>query len=539
MAFDTLAKDLKQALRMFAQSPAFTLAAIAALTLGIGVNTAIFSVVNAVLLRPVPMPEPNRVVMFLTVSQQGAGPAASPAKFQHFRLQTNVVQDVSAFGTGIVNYTGGSLPEQLPSGQVSADFFRLFGASFAYGRTFTPEEDRPGGRHVAVLSNKLWARLFNSDPNVLGRTISLSGDPYTVIGVLRDFSFEEFGPAPQVWIPFQLDPYTADQGHYFFAAGRLKPGVTLGQAKAQMRLSADDYRRKFPRSLQPKDYFDAQPIREVLVSDIRSTLFVLAGAVSLVLLIACANVANLLLARATGRRREMAIRAAVGGSRGRIIRQLLTESVVLSLAGGVLGLLLGTVGIRALLAVNTADLPFVGDDGSRVGVDWRVLAFTLAIALGTGILFGLIPALQSSRPDLTSALKESGGRAGSGFRQNKARSLLVVTEIALALVLLIGSTLLIRTEIALGRVDPGFDPKNVLTMQMSLTGPRFQTSDGVAQLIRNSVERVRSVPGVEAAGSTCCLPLEGGFGLPFLIVGRPADGPFHGGGGWRTVSPLL
>jgi predicted permease len=537
MAFETLFKDLKQALRMFAQSPAFTLAAVAALTLGIGVNTAIFSVVNAVLLRPVSMPEPNRVVMFLTVSQQGVGPAASPAKFQHFRLQTNVVQDVSAFGTGIVNYTGGSVPEQIPSGQVSADFFRLFGASFAHGRTFTAEEDRPGGRHVAVLSNKLWARLFNSDPNVLGKTISLSGEPYTVIGVLRDFSFEEFGPAPQVWIPFQLDPYTADQGHYFFSAGRLKPGVTLGQAKAQMRLSADDYRRKFPRSLQPKDYFDAQPIREVLVSDVRSTLLVLASAVSLVLLIACANVANLLLARATGRRREMAIRSAVGGSRARIVRQLLTESIVLALAGGVLGLVLGTAGIRALLAVNTANLPFVGDDGSRVGMDWRVVAFTIAIAFGTGILFGLIPALQSSRPDLTSALKESGGRAGTGFRQNKARSLLVVTEIALALVLLIGSTLLIRTEIALGRVDPGFDAKNVLTMRMSLTGPRFQTTEGVAQLVRNSVEQLRGVPGVEVASTTCCVPLEGGFGLPFLIVGRPADGPFHGGGGWKTVSP--
>jgi len=228
---ESFIKDLKHSLRMFAQSPAFTLAAIAALTLGIGVNTAIFSVVNAVLLRPVPMPEPNRVVMFLTVSQQGAGPAASPAKFQHFRLQTNVVQDVSAFGTGIVNYTGGSLPEQIPSGQVSAGFFRLFGASPAFGRTFTAEEDRPGGGRVAVLSHGFWSTRCNRDPDIVGKAVSLSGEPYTVVGVLREFNFEEFGLTPRVWTPFQLDPNTVDQGHFFTAAARIKPGVTLEQVE--------------------------------------------------------------------------------------------------------------------------------------------------------------------------------------------------------------------------------------------------------------------------------------------------------------------
>jgi putative ABC transport system permease protein len=522
---------------MFVQSPAFTLAAVAALTLGIGVNTAIFSVVNAVLLRPVSIPDPDRLVGFLTVTPQGQGLVASPAKFQHFRRQANVAQDVAAFTTGVVNDTSGEIPEQLPSARVSADFFRLFRAPLALGRTFTADEDLPGGRPVAVLSDRLWAKRFHRDPGVVGKTISLSGEPYTVIGVLREFSFEELGPNPQIWTPFQLDPQTADQGHYFIVMGRLKPGVTLEQAKAQLRLSADDYRRRFPGAIGPKDAFSVQPIREVLVSDVRSTLLVLAAAVSFVLLIACANVANLLLARATGRRREMAIRAAIGGSRGRILRQLLTESVVLALIGGALGLLLGMIGIRALLAINTADLPLVGDNGSQVSVDGRVLAFTVAVAFGTGILFGLIPALQSSRPDLTSALKESGGRAGSGFRQNKARSLLVVTEVALALILLIGSTLLIRTEIALGRVDPGFDTKHVLTMRMSLTGPRFLKAEGVAQVVRDGIERLRAVPGVEEASATCCVPLEGGYGLPFRIVGRPAEGPFHGGGAWRTVSP--
>jgi putative ABC transport system permease protein len=530
-------KDLKQSLRLFTQSPGFTLAAVAALTLGIGVNTAIFSVVNAVLLRPVSMPEPDRLVVFMTVVPDGAGQAASPAKFQHFRRQTDVVQDVAAFNTGVVNYTGGSLPEQLPSGRVSADFFRLFGALPALGRTFSAEEDRPGGARVAVLGHSFWSTRFDRDPGIVGKTISLSGEPYTIIGVLREFNFQEFGPTPKVWLPFQLDPDTTDQGHYFLSAGRLKPGVTLEQAKSRLRFSADEYRRKFPDALQANESFGVEPIREVLVSDVRSSLLVLSGAVSFVLLIACANVANLLLVRATGRRREMAIRAAIGGSRGRLIRQLLTESVVLSLAGGALGLLLGVIGIRALLAVNTAGLPLVGEDGSLVGVDWRVLGFTIAISLGTGILFGLIPALQSSRTDLTIALKESSGRSGTSFRQNKARSLLVVTEVALALILLIASTLLIRTAIELNRVDPGFDAKNVLTMRMALTGPRFLTSEGAEQLIRNGVEELRAVPGVVNASATCCVPLQGGYGLPFLIVGRPAEGPFHGGGAWKTVSP--
>src|SRR3954467_7425099 len=477
--FEAFFKDLKHSLRMFAQSRAFTAAAIAALTLGIGANTAIFSVVNAVLLRPVSFPDPDRLVVFMNASPQGGGPAASPAKFQHYRQQSDVVQDVAAFRTGVVNYTGGSVVEQLRSGQVSADFFRLFGAPVALGRTFSHEEDLPDRGRVVVLSPRLWSTRFNSDPNIIGRSISLSGDTYTVIGVLGEFHFEDFGPPPQVWIPFQLDPSTKDQGHYFQAAGRLKPGVTLEQAQAKLKLSAKSYTEKFPNALGPNQTFSVQPIREVLVRNVKTLLLVMAGAVSFVLLIACANVANLLLARATGRRREIAIRAAIGGSRGRIIRQLLTESVVLSSLGGVLGLMFGIIGIRALLAISTAGLPRVGENGAGVGLDWRVVLFTIAVSLGTGILFGLIPALQSSKTDLTTTLKESSGRSGTGFRQNKARSVLVVTEVALALILLIVSALLIRTAVALSHVDPGFDAANVLTMRMSLSGPRFEKSEAV------------------------------------------------------------
>ena len=531
-------KDLQLSLRLFARSPSFTLAAVAALTLGIGTNTAIFSVVNAVLLQPVAFPDPDRVVLFMNTSPQGSGPAASPAKFQHYRQQSSVVQDVAAFNTGVVNYTGASVVEQLRSARVSKDFFRLFGAPVARGRTFAQEEDLPLGPRVVVLSQRFWATRFEGQDDVVGKTISLSGEPYTVVGVLGEFDFREFGPAPQVWIPFQLDPNSTDQGHYFQAAGRLKAGVTLEQAKARLELAAKEFRARFPDALGDNQSFTVQPMREALVRNVRSSLLVLGGAVGFVLLIACANVANLLLARAEGRRREIAIRAAIGGSRGRIIGQLLTESVVLSVAGGVLGLIFGWVGIRALLSINTAGLPRVGEGGALVGIDWKVLAFTLLVSVGTGILFGLIPALQSARTDLTTTLKEGSGRSGTGFRQNKARAILVVTEVALALVLLVGSALLIRTAVALAYVDPGFDAHNVLTLRMSLTGPEYQQSDAVERLVRTGVERLRSLPGVVEASATCCVPLEGGYGLPFFVVGRPlTDGPFHGGGGWMTVSP--
>ena len=277
-------------------------------------------------------------------------------------------------------------------------------------------------------------------------------------------------------------------------------------------------------------------MREIIVSNVRPSLLVLAAAVGFVLLIACANVANLLLVRATGRRREIAIRAAVGAGRGRIVRQLLTESVLLALAGGILGLALGTVGIRALLAVNPGSIPRVGPHAAYVGLDPMVLAFTLLVSLLTGVLFGVIPAIQASRTDLTSVLKESSGRSGTGFRQNKARSLLVISEMALALILLIGSALLIRTFIALRSVDPGFNSHNVLTMETSINSPRFEKTSNVAQLVRDGVQQIRALPGVEAAGTSCCLPLQGGYGLPFIIVGRPLDGPSHGGGGWRPMS---
>ena len=536
---ETFLKDLKHSLRMFRQNRGFALAAIAALALGIGANTAIFSVVNAVLLKPVPFPDPDRLVTFLNTSPQGQGGGASPAKFQHWRAQADVVQDVSAFRNGIVNLTGSDFPEQVRSSQVSGDYFRLFGAPIIQGREFTAEEDAPNGPRVALISEGLWTRRFGRNPAVVGDTIALSGDPHVVVGIVSNrFDTSEFGPRPDVWTAFQLDPNTTDQGHFFQAAGRLKPGIDLAQAQARIKLSGDEFRARYPAAMGPNAGFTVDRLREAFVSNVRPILIVMVVAVSFVLLIACANVANLLLVRATTRKREIAIRSAIGAGRGRIIRQLLTESVLLSLAGGVFGLALGVAGIRALLSINTAGLPRVGLNGSLVGVDWRVLLFTLAVSLATGILFGLIPALHGSRTDLNVALKEGGGWTGSGFRQNKVRSLLVIGEVALALILLIGSALLIRTNVALAAVNAGFDARNVLKMDMSLTGERFGTSMGVDQLLRDGADRLRALPGVESASATCCVPLEGGYGLPFQIVGRPLEqGPFHGGGGWLTISP--
>ncbi|MEO8078299.1 MAG: ABC transporter permease [Acidobacteriota bacterium] len=535
-------RDFRHSLRMFLQSPGFTLAAVAALTLGIGANTAIFSVVNAVLLKPVAVPDPDRMVVFMNVAPGRSDPAGSPAKFAHYRRQTEIAQDVSAFNSGVVNYTGGTFPEQLRSGRVSADFFKLVGAPVLLGRTFTADEDTPGGPRVTVIDRRLWETRFNADPNIIEKSISIGGDPYTIVGVLDRFDFREFGASPQLWMLFQFDPNTTDQGHYFQVMGRLKPGVTLPQANARLAASAKDYREKFPTAISPQATFGVETIRNVIVGrDTKRSMLVYVGAVTFVLLIACANVANLLLARATGRRREIAIRAAIGGSRGRIIRQLLTESVILSMTGGILGLIVGWLGIRALLSINTAGLPRIGEHGTLVAMDWRVVAFTLVVSLATGVIFGLIPALQSSKTDLTTTLKESSGRSGTGFRQNKVRSLLVVIEVALALVLLIGSALLIRTAMALGHVDPGFDTHNVLTLKMSLKGAQYEKSEAVEQLVRNGVEKLRSIPGVVNASATCCVPLQGGYGLPFVIVGRPlaadSQGPFHGGGGWMTVSP--
>ena len=536
---DSFLRDIRHSLRLFWQNRGFTATAIAALAIGIGLNTAIFSIVSAVLLKPPPFPEANRIVLLMNTSPQGAGPGASPAKFAHWQRQTAVLEDVAAFRGGVTNWTGGDLPLQLRSGQVSAAFFRLFGAPIVLGRTFSAAEDSPNGPHVALISEGLWTRRFSHDPNIIGKNIELGGQPHTIIGVVgKTFDFREFGPDPEVWTAFQLNPNTSDQGHYFTVGARLKPGVTLEQAKTRVALSAEEFRHKFPNALEPKNGFSVESLREALVGNARSTLVVLAIAVGVVLLIACANVANLLLARAISRRREIAIRAALGAGRFRMIRQLLTESFLLAAVGAVLGSVLGIAGIRALLLVNTARLPRVGVDGSLVTADWRVLLFAAAVTLLTTVLFGLVPAFHSSRADLGATLKESASRSGSGRNQNRGRTAMAVGEIALAAMLLIGAALLIRTALNLAAVKPGFDADNVLTMRMSLNSAKYTRTAAVEQLTHDGLERLRAIPGVVSASATCCIPLEGGYGLPFRVIGRPLDkGPFHGGGGWQTLAP--
>jgi predicted permease len=545
---DAVLKDLKHSARMFFQTPGFTIAVIAALALGIGLYTAIFSVVNTVLLKPFGYSDPERIVMFQNTFRSGLRTgSAAPAEFNWWRQHTDAFQDISAYEFNVVNLTGEFFPEQIPTMRVSADFFWLCGANAIYGRTFTAADDVPNAPKTVVLAHSLWQRHFGGDPKAIGRRITLNGERYEIIGVVGphlqngqiaersllsgDIEIDE---PPDVYLPFQIDPYSADRGHGFNVAGRLRPSVTLAAANAQVQASYQEYARRW-RDLTPGAGFGVQPLQDAIVGGVRNSLLILLGAVSLVLLIACANVANLLLVRATGRKREIAIRAAVGAGRARIVRQLLTESVMLSLVGGVLGLVAGYAGIHAILSLSPG-IPRIGAGGANVSFDWRVLGFAFSLSILTGILFGLIPALQSSRTDLSSALKANGHRSGVDLRTNKTRALLVTTEVALAVVLLIGAALLIRSFIAIRQVNPGFDAHHVLTMRVSLTGPQFADPASVAQAIHEGVRRIRALPGVEVAATTCCVPLDSRLQVGFQIAGRP-QGPASGGvTGWTEVS---
>lgn len=523
---ESLLKDLKHSFRMFLRNPSFTLTALLALALGIGTNTAIFSVINQVLLKPLAAPDPGKIVTLGSVRANGPLIGGSPTRFNLWREQSNLFQDVSAYRYGSMNLTGVATPELIQFGQVSADYFRLFGIAIAQGRSFTAAEDLPNAGNFAILSDSISKRLF-AGRSPLGKTISLSDRPYTVVGITAAGVETESAQPIDIWIPFQIDPASIDQNHYFSVAARIRPGVTPGIITAQLQRATDEFRRRFPgvSTTVPDTTFVAEPILDVLDRKIRPSLLVLAVAVSFVLLIACANVANLLLLRAAGRKREIATRIAVGASRARIVRQLLAESVALSLVGGILGLILGMIGIRALLAINPGNIPRIGQHGSAVTVDWRVISFTLLVSFITGILFGLIPAFQSSRIELSAVP-----------RKNTVRALLVMSEVSIALILLIGSGLLIRSFVSMRSVDPGFNTHNVLTVEMSLTGEQFQKTAGLARLVESSLTRIRALPGVEDAAAACCLPIGSAPNAPFVIVGRPLTGSFHARANMPTVS---
>jgi predicted permease len=523
--------------RSLAKTPGFTIVAIVVIAVGIGVNTAVFSVINTVLLKPLTYPDPQSLVMLMNTSPRGSGPGASVPKLNIWHQQTSIFSQMAAsdFGGAGLNLTGGDHPVQVQGVHVTQQYFSMMGAPVILGRTFTQAEDSPNGGRVAVLSYGLWKSRFGGNSQIVGSTIQVDHQPYLVVGVIGK-SFVTEVPT-DLWLPFQFDLNTQDQANYFTVAARLKPGITIGQANAQLKLAADQFRRTYgPMAMGPQDGFGVISLQEWMVGDTRTSLWVLMGAVGFVLLIACANVANLMLVRASGRKRELATRAALGAGRGMIVRQLLTESLALSLTGGALGLVLGAVGVRLLLAMATG-MPRIGEDGSAVTPDLHVLLFTLGVSVLTGILFGLAPAISASRPNLVAALNESSTRSGVGFRNGKVRSALVVSEMALALILVIGAALLIRTFMNLEAVNPGYDTRNVLTMAMSISGDRYQKTAGVGQLVKDGTDKLTALPGVTDAAAACCLPLNGGFGLPFDIVGRAkGDAPFSGGANYDTVS---
>jgi predicted permease len=536
---ETLLQDVSLSIRALLRMPSFTVTAVATIALGIGANAAIFSVANAVLLRPLRAPDPDRIVRFLNRYPEGTDDTANFPEFRVWRERTDLFEDVSAHRLDPVNLTGDN-PEQIQIARASATFFHLFGAKTSVGRMFTDEEDRPGGDRVAVLSFSFWQRRFGRNAQALGKTVVLGSESYRIIGILEaGFDTEQFSPPPDLWVPFQIDPATSDKGSYTWVTGRLKPGITLATANAQLSSVALEYRRTYP-ALDPLQSFEVEPLLESMVYNTRKLLPLWTGAVSFVLLIACANVANLLMSRNAGRKREIAIRFTAGAGRGRIIRQLLTESVMLSLCGGVLGLGLGTLGIRALLAMypdgNPLSIPRLGEGGSAVVLDWHMAGFAALVSLVAAVLFGILPALKASRVNLSATLQESG-RASAGSRQTKVRSLLVVLQMALALILLSGAALMMKTYAGMLSVNPGFEARNVQTLQMSLTATRFERTADMSRLVRDGAARIKNLPGVDSASAACCIPFETVWQLPFIVERRPLDGPYHAFAGWTFASP--
>jgi putative ABC transport system permease protein len=529
---NTLLQDIRFGLRMLLKSPGVSIIATIALALGIGANTAIFSVVNAVLLRPLPFPNSESLVaLFETDKQRGQQQGShSYPNFFDLRSQQTVFEHVASYHSGDYIMTGRGEPARLQAAVVTADLFPLLGVSPLLGRHFLPEEDKPSetGR-VAILSQALFQRRFNSDPSILNQPITLDGRPFTVVGVMpAHFEFPIQNEPVELWTTIAgdasgTDPVTTQRGaHFLRVIARLKPGVTEEQAQAEMTAIAARLEQQYPdentnRSLRVESALSA------MVGEVRPALLILLGAVACVLLIACANVANLLLARATSRHKEMAIRAALGASRARVIRQLLTESVLLSLVGGAIGLLLAVWWADLLVALGKEDIP----RAVHVGVDWRVLGFTAGVSILTGLIFGLVPAFHSSKSELVESLKEGGRGTGESARRNPVRSVLVVVELAVAVVLLVCAGLLIQSLWRLQKVKSGLQPENVLTFNVGLPEVKYN-SDKQAHFFADLKTRLESAPGVQSASSIYPLPLSGDrFIISFEIEGRPLEPKDH------------
>jgi putative ABC transport system permease protein len=523
---EMLLQDVRYAIRTLIKSRGFTAVAVFALALGIGANTAIFSVINAAMIRPLPFKDPDRLVMVWEHNRPRARTqnVVSPANFLNWKDRNNVFEDMALFYDTRFNLTDVDDPEEIPAQSVTTNFFNLIGVSPALGRAFEPEDEQPGREAIVILSDGLWRRRFGGDPEITGKTIKLNGNVFTVIGVMPpDFHFfikggSLTGNQPELWSPVIFSAADRNpRGRYATAVAKLKPNVTREQAQSEMGTIASTLEEQY------KDFdtgwgVNIVPLREQFFGDIRPALWVLLGAVSFVLLIACANVANLLLARAASRQKEIAIRTALGAGRFRIVRQLLTESLLLAALGGILGLLLAMWGVDLLLAFSPKDMPSLGG----VGIDYQVLGFTLLISLMTGLIFGLAPALEASRPNLNETLKEGGKGAGSGTRSHRVRDIFVVAEVALALVLLIGSGLMIKSFFKLQSINPGFNAENLLTVRLLLPGSKYGEDHQRISFFRQALSRIESLPGVRSAGAVSFLPFASlGAATSFTIEGRP------------------
>jgi predicted permease len=531
---DTLFSDVRYGLRMLRRSPGFTAVALLVLTIGIGANVAIFSVVNTVLLRPLPYRDPSRLVM-IWESLPGIGflqVGTATGEYLDYRDRNRVFSGIAGYKNDTANLTGAGQPERIPITRASANVFSVLGVQPALGRAYTPPEDRPGAAKVAVLSYGLWKRRYGGDRNILGRTIDLDGQPYTVVGVMpRSFQFP-FSTLPYsqnadllVPVAFTKDEI-ADRVREFgtFAIARLKPGVSLQQAQQDVTRVAADFQRQHPDVYNGTIYVKptASPLAADIVGKVRPMLLVLLGAVGFVLLIACANLANLLLARATARAREMAVRAALGASPARLRRQLLTESLLLSLAGGGLGLLASFWLVRLLVAFGPEQVPRLQD----VAVDPAVLAFAAGISVVTGVLFGVAPAWRASRGQMTSALNEAGTRAGTSKERLRARDALVVLETACSLLLLVGAGLLVNSFLRVLRVPPGFEASGVLIAHTQFDSGRYPESRQVASAQQAILAGLRQLPGVRMAALSSNIPLLDQRGIGFRVEGRAAN-DFH------------
>ncbi|MGB7923250.1 MAG: ABC transporter permease [Pyrinomonadaceae bacterium] len=528
---NTLWQDIRYGFRMLWKNPGFTVIATLALALGIGANTAIFSVVNATLLRPLPYKEAERLVMVWNREPEDEKAAVAPADFLDWREQNTVFEQMAASRSWSFNLTQSGQPERILGAVTNASLFPLLGVSPAIGRTFLPEEETTGNGRVVVLSHGIWQRLFGSNPGVIGQKLALNGESFTVVGVMPEgFQYPQ---GAEVWVPprhivpesptagASADATKVRDNHYLRVIARLKPQATLNQAKAEMETITRQLEQQYP---QTNTGFGVNlvPLREDLTGKIQPALVILFCAVGFVLLIACANVANLLLARATARRREIAIRTALGASRWRVVRQLLTESVLLSVTGGGLGLLVALWGIPSLLAISPLDIRRV----KEIGIDAQALGFTLLVSLLTGIIFGLAPALQASNPDLNESLKESARGSAGGVGRSRLRSMLVVAEVALSLLLLVSAGLMIRSFLRLQEVSPGFSAGQVLTAQLTLSRPDYSEDRQRAALLQQVLARVEAQPGVASASATSTIPLGGGeVSRSFTVGGQPPPEP--------------